>query len=123
MKTNVSAPRTFEFCFPRHDTLVLVEDAGGEVLIRATRDTFTEERKLAFVHELAAEGFIPDRYLWCSTINQHDILGVRWLVDYSWLALNEAMLARTRRFVVRLLVASALAWLALMALVLLRISR
>jgi hypothetical protein len=122
MKTTVPA-HCFEFCFPRLDTLVQVEETDGEVVIRATRDTFSEERKLSFIHELAEEGFIPDRYRWFALASYRGASGVCWLVDYSWLKLDEAMLARTRRFMVRILSSAALLWLVMMASLLLRSGR
>ncbi len=115
MKTPTTAPHCFEFWFPQFDTLVLVEEAGEDVVIRATRDTFTEERKIAFVHELAAEGFIPDGCRWCTRLDKQHDPKVHWIVDYSWLELNKEMLARTRRFVIRLLIFGAGLWMLMMA--------
>ena len=89
-------------------------------VIRATRNTFNEERKLAFIRELAAEGFIADYYRWWPVIGQEHDMGVRWLVDYSWLELSEQMPARMRRFMLRLLGVAALLWLVLMTALFLR---
>src|ERR1700722_14737377 len=58
--------RTFEFRFPALDTLVKVQVRDERVTIRASRDSFTSQRKEAFIHELATEGFIPDEYRWHS---------------------------------------------------------
>src|SRR5512141_94968 len=85
MKTNTLEPETFEFCFSELDTLVCVENRSDEVLIHATRATFSEERKAYFIRELAAEGFIPVDYKWFS--DRSSFSGnpvVRWLVDCSW---------------------------------------
>ena len=62
MKTLTRIQRQFEFCFPNLDTLVLVEEFDDCLLIRATRNTFSEERKIRFVHELVAEGFVSESY-------------------------------------------------------------
>ena len=62
MNSTLTRPERYEFCFPEKDTLVLVEVVGNGVTVRATRDTFTEQRKASFVRELAAEGFISDSY-------------------------------------------------------------
>jgi hypothetical protein len=69
--------RHFEFQFPDVDTRILVEDLKDGVIIRASCDTFSERRKLRFVRELAAEGFIADCFQWSCR-------GVRWLVDESF---------------------------------------
>jgi hypothetical protein len=115
MKTNTIEPETFEFCFPKLDTLVCVENRPDEVVIRATRATFSEERKAYFVRELAAEGFIPLDYKWLgeqSTFSCNPV--VRWLVDCSWWTLSPNAVASTRRFMIRTLVGGALLWLLLM---------
>jgi len=119
MKTNTTDPETFEFCFPNLDTLVCVENRPDEVVVHATRATFSEERKTCFIRELAAEGFIPDSYRWFhngSSFLCHST--VRWLVDYSWWRLNPVVIANTRRFMVRLFLGGALLWFILMASVL-----
>jgi hypothetical protein len=100
--------RCFEFQFPDVDTRILVEDLEDGVVIRASRDSFSERRKQNFIRELAAEGFIADCFQWSCR-------GVRWLVDVSCARPTEAIATRTNRFMLRLFVCSALLWLALMA--------
>ena len=114
MKAQTHSDRSFEFYFRDQDTQFLVEDAGDEVIIRATRNTFSDERKAAFLHELAAEGFIPDRYQWSSNSGAA-WAPVRWLVDNSWMQIYPANTARTRRFMLRLLGAAAVIWLLTMS--------
>ena len=75
--------RVFEFSFPQFDTLVQVEEADGAVVIRTTRDTFSEERKACFVRELAAEGFISEELRWLPGSLSGASRAVRWLVDRS----------------------------------------
>jgi hypothetical protein len=123
MGTHTLTSRSFEFCFPRLDTLVLVKDVPGEIVIRATRNTFSEERKARFVHELAAEGFIPDNYRWLPRIGMESSPGIRWLVDTSRFRTDPAFAAVTRRFMVRLLASIALLWLVMMGLRLLHQAR
>jgi len=55
LKAIQSPIRRYEFGFPYLDTSVLVETDADEVVIRITRDTFSPERKAAFVRELIAE--------------------------------------------------------------------
>jgi hypothetical protein len=114
MKTTLPVPRTFEFCFPEKDTLLRVEEAEDSVVIRATRDSFSYSRKSSFIRELAAEGFIPDSYKWFSQAGPDTFMGVRWLVDISWLVLPETALASARRFMWRILCGGCLLWVGLM---------
>ncbi|HXC01832.1 MAG TPA: hypothetical protein VNU49_04205 [Opitutaceae bacterium] len=110
MKSIPRESRAFEFCFIELDyTLVRVEESAGEITIRATADTFSDHRKACFIRELAAEGFIPDDYRWFSLTGPEAYTrGVRWLVDFSWLKLDEALIARTNRLVRRLILPAAL---------------
>jgi len=113
VQTNPSAPTRFEFSFPQRDTLLLVEVEGSDVTIRATRDTFSSRRKASFVRELAAEGFIPGECQWRGLTGpgRHHP-GVRWLVDPSWLSIDEAAVAQTQRTALQLCgVAALLLWL------------
>lgn len=115
MKTPTAAPdsRTrFQFCFPELDTLVLVEKTEDRVIIRATRDTFSEARKLCFIHELAAEGFIDLGYRDFAGFNSGSS-SVEWLIDRLWLKLDAAATKRTYHFMVRLLLFSTMLWLGL----------
>ena len=114
MKATLAAPRVFEFYFPDVDTLVQVSEADGAVEIRASRDTFSARRKACFIRVLATEGFIPDSYYWFTSGSPSSFLGVRWLIDFSWIELPQAALAETRRFMVRLLAGGLLLWFALM---------
>ncbi len=103
METPLLEPRCAEFSFPRLNTLVRLEVSDESITIRATRDTFSPLRKDFFIRELAAEGFIPDQYRWSSAEEAGSSFGrVHWLVDRSWLRLNEAHIAKSRRTVFRL---------------------
>jgi len=113
MKATSTPSRSFDFCFPSLDTHVRVEEEGGVVVIRASRNTFTPRRKNCFIRELAAEGFIADHHQWSSVATGESFLGVRWLVDKSWLKLDPAIRASADRFMVRSLVGAALLWVLL----------
>jgi len=105
----------YEFWFPHLDTLVRVEETDGGVTVRATRDSFNDQRKLAFIRELAAEGFISDEYCWFSMAAQGSFgRGVRWVVDHSWLELNVRHMEQTQRVVLGFLLPATLAWLFLL---------
>ncbi len=114
MSSSIHPDRSFEFYFPDLDTLLLVEEAEDRVVIRASRNSFSEQRKTFFLHELAAEGFIPDRYQWVSNFEANWSL-VSWFVDASWVRVHESNTARTRKFMVRLLLSAAFCWLGMMA--------
>jgi hypothetical protein len=114
MQIQSVSPSCYEFYFPDVDTLIQVENTPSTTIIRATRNTFGEQRKRRFIHELAAEGFIPDEYEWLPLASAEFSCGVRWLVDVSWLKPDPAMIAKTRRFMVRLIAGGALLWLAMM---------
>ena len=112
-----SRPR-YEFCFPRLDTLVQVEERSDMVIIRATRDTFSERHKALFVRELAAEGFISDTYEWLTGCGSWSSLHVCWLVDCSWLKPGTAATSQTNRIMLRLLGSAIALWLVMMAVLL-----
>lgn len=111
----VCAP-SYEFSFPMKDTLILVENHADEVIVRATRDTFTEAQKASFIERLGAEGFIPSTCHWGQPLGYqgHDEPDVRWVIDYSWLKLTEEILAPSRRFMIRLFAGAAVLWLILL---------
>jgi hypothetical protein len=107
MKAAPPEHRTFEFRFPALDTLVKVEVRDERVTIRASRDSFSSQRKEAFIHELAAEGFIPDEYRWHSVrATGWATSNLRWLVDYSWRAEGPESQARAQKFALRTLAGS-----------------
>jgi hypothetical protein len=91
-----------EFCFPHLDTHVRVEVSDEFTTIRATRDTFSPLRKDYFIRNLASEGFIPDHWRWSESADSEVSFGrIRWIVDYSWLAISEETLAISSRLVHR----------------------
>jgi hypothetical protein len=96
----------FDFNFSRLDTLVMVEKRGDGIVIHATRDTFSPERKENFIRALAAEGFIPDDFRWFSMARWPDSRQVCWHVadESSTSAKNEL----TQRIVTGVLGAMAL---------------
>ncbi|HAM73882.1 MAG TPA: hypothetical protein DCM86_19805 [Verrucomicrobiales bacterium] len=120
MQTQKTSPKQFEFYFSQSDTLILVEDLGDEVVVRATRNTFSPERKLSFIHELASEGFIPESYRWFSGFSDTSMQKVSWVIDGSWLRVNPKVTARATRFTLGLVGGAALLWGGLMALLLWR---
>ena len=114
MNADSSPTRLYDFYFPDVDTLIRVESSPEAVIIRASRNTFSERRKRSFVHQLAAEGFIPDDYEWLSLASSELSRGARWLIDFSWLKLDPIPFAPADRFMHRLIGAAFLLWIALM---------
>ena len=123
MPSPVAPLSCHEFYFTDVDTLIQVEQSASAIIIRASRNTFGEQRKRRFIHELAAEGFIPDDYEWLSLASSELSRGVRWLVDVSWLRLDPAVTAKARRFMARLITGAGLLWLVLMTALLLHSAR
>jgi hypothetical protein len=93
MKTTAPS-RTMEFCIQRPYNLILVEEREDGITVRAAADDFNEQRKGAFIRELAAEGFIADRYQWYSGSDSSGYSGVTWIIDRSWLASTPALMRR-----------------------------
>lgn len=107
---------SFEFYFPHSDTLVQVGTFDTDVTIRATKATFSDSRKESFIHQLAAEGFIPDNYRWYTTGGR----GVRWILDCSWLKIDPAISAQTQRWMIKLFLSGGLLWVLAMSLLFFR---
>jgi hypothetical protein len=104
----------FEFHFRDLDTRVQVENPDSDtVIVRATRNTFSDRRKVAFIRQLAAEGFIPDRCQWYPLPG--GMPRIQWVVDVSWLRVSESSKIRTRRFVYGLLGTGFVLWTAVLS--------
>lgn len=117
MNTHAHPPPCYVFDFPPIDTVVAVEPSANGVIIRSSRNTFSAARKTCFIRELAAEGFIGEEYGsdWFSASG-----AVRWRVDAAGFMPDAACVARTRRFMLRLIFSAAGLWLLLLGLLLLR---
>ena len=111
MKASQAVPASYEFYCAPLDTVVTLENCPGGPVIRTSRNTFSAERKACFVRELAAEGFIADKYRWDPAGAAGE---VQWIVDRSAFMPDVAHLAETRRFVLRLVGSTAALWLILM---------
>jgi len=120
MKIHSSPARRYDFYFPDLDTLVRVESSPEGVTIRASRNSFSDQRKRSFIHELAAEGFIPEDFEWRSLGSSELSRGVRWLIDFSWLNIDASALALADRAMYRLIGGAFVLWVVLMSAILLR---
>lgn len=113
MKTQICTSRSFEFYFPDVDTLLLAEHRADKVVVRATKNTFSEQRKITFIHHLASEGFIPDYYQWLSNLDPA-WSNIYWCVDYSWLKTRQTTTPRTTKVMIGLLASAIALWTGLM---------
>jgi hypothetical protein len=100
-------PRQYVFRFPHLSTVVQVEVIGNAITIRASADTFSRRRKISFLRELVAEGFIPDEYQWSSLSALRSDYPIVWLVDRSGFEVVGENLA-SRRLAIRLFAATSL---------------
>ena len=105
MNTHAAINRRFAFHFPDLDTSVQVEHLEDGVVIRASRDTFSEERKACFIRELAAEGFIP---------GDDESLTICWVSEASPATRQRGLATRTDRFMIRLWLSSVLLLICMM---------
>ena len=78
MRTEIALPKKFEIYLLDLDNHVLIENGPSGVVISTTRDNISDSRKSLLIHQLAAEGFIPDRYEWFSEPAEDGLLGVKW---------------------------------------------
>jgi hypothetical protein len=120
MNAPAPGPPCYVFDFPHLDTVVQVAPLTKEVVIRASRSTFSERRKRCFIRELVAEGFIDPAFGWCDSPSPG---GVRWVVDPSAFLPDAEHAAETRHFMVRLIFSSIALWLFLMGVMILRAGR
>ena len=86
--------------------MVHVENLDGKVLVRATRNTFTETAKVHFIHALAAEAFIPDDYQTYS--GGAEKAGVEWVIGAKAVEVPESVVLTARRAMVKMLIGSAI---------------
>src|SRR5947209_6567377 len=111
MRAQKVSPKGFDFYFPKFDNMILVESGEDEtVLIRATRDSFSDDQKAFFIRQLATEGFIPERFEFF-TGSIGDFTGIRWVIDFSWLEIPREVTRRSNRFMAKALGAAALIWI------------
>ncbi len=103
-----------EFYDARRDTHLLLEVDGEQVVIRATRDSYSAARRACFIRELVAEGFLPDEYQWSNTDSPWAVYGVRWCIDRRWLVLPREVVKRTSRWALRMWLVGTLLWLGML---------
>jgi hypothetical protein len=100
----IGIPDAIELYDRRRDNLVRVENHAAGVVVRAAREIGSHAARSAFIRYLAAEGFIAERYQWCSDNSNHAALGISWFTDRSWVRFDHQrnrLVARARAFLAR----------------------
>ncbi|HLX70005.1 MAG TPA: hypothetical protein VKV04_10300 [Verrucomicrobiae bacterium] len=91
--------KEFEFYIADLDNMLLVQcGEDGSLTVRCTRDNLSRRRKVFFIRELAAEGFIPEEYQWFSE-TAIDSSRVQWFKDWSWVKVPETITGRSIKFI------------------------
>ena len=115
MNTQTLLPSLARLSTSNPKNVLVVENHGDVIRVRAARDNFTPERKACFVRYLAAEGYIPVRYERLRNLDG-GASGLDWLVDGSVLKVPRSGRPQALRQLLRVLLCAGLLWLALMAL-------
>ncbi len=98
MTTRLFHPPQTEFNHRSPKNYLLVENRDDvRVVIRAPLDNYSEQRKALFIHELAAEGFIPAEYQFVTNTGDDWVRGVRWVIDNSCLVVPADVIATCHR--------------------------
>ena len=118
MKTELSLPKRAEFHCMQPENYILVQNHKDGVMIRATSDNFSEQRKAAFIRELAAEGFIPDHYQWFLDADASNYLAIKWIIDPSWLRVDKRLAKKAELLYGRALLLVAVVWMILVVMIL-----
>jgi len=80
MHAQIAVPKKFNLYIPDLDNHIRIENGADGVIISATRDNFSDNRKMFFIRHLSAEGFIPDRHKWFHESVADGFFGVKWIV-------------------------------------------
>ena len=115
MQTRYDAPKRTEIANSDPENLILIEDWGDHILIRAAHDSFSQRHKEFFVWHLIAEGFISDGYEMSWERGKFISNKIFWEVDDTW-ALTCENNPRTSAFMRKLILVALLFWVALIAL-------
>jgi hypothetical protein len=106
-ETIVYAP--IEFSTHNPPNLIVVERETETVLIRAAQDNFSPRRKAFLIRQLAAEGYIPDRFE--GFTEDAPVGGLIWVIDRSLMFVGAEATKRTRRIMQRVIAGGCLLWL------------
>ncbi len=121
MRIQSPYPSQIRFRHYRPKNFIVVENWAEQVVVRALRDNFSEQRKRLFIRHLAAEGFIPDHYESLARRRDPDLPGVEWVIELQEPTARETQ-PRRQRQVLTAISCAAVLWLVTMLLVFLRAS-
>ena len=107
-------PEKAELSVLNPENLILVENSEDCVVIRASRDNFSEREKVCFIRYLAAEGFISDEFEGFRNSGWHGG-SITWLVNPGWPKHERVHLRRVDRFMIQLFASASVLWLGQMA--------
>ena len=116
MRVQPALPPRSVLRYHKPENLLVIENVGGGVIIRATRDNFSARRKAFFIRHLAAEGYIPDRFEKLYQPGCDALSTIRWIIDPACLKPSVSPKRQTGRFMWWLLLGTFVLWLALMVL-------
>jgi hypothetical protein len=97
-----------EFTTHNPENVIVIEHHGERVIFRAAHDNFSERRKAFLIRQLAAEGYIPDRYE--RLTEEEGDHGLIWVVDRSLIRMGPEATRRVSRFMQRLIMGGCLLW-------------
>ena len=107
MKTRPVVYPRFEITTLNPTNLVAIESRGGNVYVRAAKDNFSERRKAFLIRQLAAEGYIHDRF---QTFTEDEpVAGLTWVLDRSLLVVDREATVRTGKFMRRMIAGGCVA--------------
>jgi hypothetical protein len=107
MKTRSVVYSQFEITTLNPTNLIAIESSGGNVLVRAAKNNFSGRRKAFLIRQLAAEGYIPDRF---QTFTEDEpVAGLTWVLDRSLLEVGREATLRTGKFMRRMIAGGCVA--------------
>lgn len=115
MDTKATPCERLEFSMPRRDNLLLVENHGDRVVIKATRDNLSLRDKSFFIRYLAAEGYIPEAHRRFADSEFEGPPPVTWLSERAGFSDIHSP-KKALRSILRLVGCVALGWALLMVL-------
>jgi hypothetical protein len=116
MHADVLFRERIELSILRPENRLVVENHPGRVVIRTVQRGVSPSQKSSFIHYLAAEGFIPERYQWFDDSPLEFHSNLKWLVDCFRPQVRPFALRNPLRRIFSVILCASVLWLALMSL-------
>ncbi len=116
LSVDAALPRESTLAVRDPENLVMVENIGGRVIIRAARNNLSIRRKLYLIRYLAAEGYIPARFERICERRPNGLSAIKWMIDPTCFKPAPTPRQQTNRFMARLIIGAFVLWLALIVL-------